>query len=175
MRKYLFSVFLFIFFGRCLFAQNPVPDGYREIRLKAGMEETKDALTRDPYFAFAGDPDVSMLDSPNKHQIDCEGSGFIKRAYFQFDDDRLFVIILEIDRSRLDYYTLYTRFTEQYGEPVDLNPKRAVWESSVTRLSLEYPLTIKFIDKSIFSEILDGSQTDQNYKAWLREEFLNDF
>ena len=175
MKKNLFLVFLFAAAVLPVFSQKPVPDGYREIRLKADLEETKDALSRDPYFAYSGDPDVSMLDTPNRSQIDCDGSGFIEHAYFQFDSDRLFVIILEIDRTRMDYYTLYTRFVNQYGEPSDLNPDRAVWESSAVRLTLESPLTIKFIDREIFGEIVDQSTADTNYKAWLREEFLNDF
>ena len=49
------------------------------------------------------------------------------------------MILLVLDESLIDYFTLYTTFSEKYGPPNDLSPERAVWENGLVRVSLERP------------------------------------
>jgi hypothetical protein len=152
-----------------------VPGGYRDFVLGSDMEQVKRILESDPWFYWRGEPEVSLQSEPNRNLIDCDGSGFIKRGYFQFDNDRLFVITLEINPRMVDYFTLFTRFRSRYGEPAGMDPDRAWWESEGTRLILEKPLTVKYLDRKIFREIVESSDESVTARERLRREFLDAF
>jgi len=75
----------------------------------------------------------------------------------------------------VDHYSVYTSLVRRYGEPLSLNPHEAVWESEETRLSLERPLTVKYLDKTVFDNLLEESRLRENQGLILREEFLRGF
>lgn len=152
-----------------------VPGGYRGYKLGADMAQVKKALEIDSWFRWRGEPEVSLLTEPSRNLIDCDGSGFIRRGFFQFDEDRLFIITLELNPRWIDYFTLFTEFRKRYGEPAGMDPDRAWWESGETRLVLEKPLTVKYLDRKVFREILDRSDESVTTREWLRKEFLNGF
>lgn len=162
-----------------LVAQEPVveevPGGYREFRLGSSMAQVKEILARDPWFLWRGEPEVTLQSEPNRNLIDVDGSSFIRRGYFQFDKDRLFVVTLEINPRLIDYYTLFSEFRARFGEPVGMDPKRAWWESDGTRLILEKPLTVKYLDRTIFREIVERSDETVTTRERLRKEFLDEF
>ncbi|MDR3138154.1 MAG: hypothetical protein LBT95_00610, partial [Treponema sp.] len=72
-------------------------------------------------------------------------------------------------------YSVFTSLVKKYGEPGLLDPKQALWESEDTRIALERPLTVKYIDKNVFTEIIDESKVLESAEIRLREEFLSDF
>ena len=149
--------------------------GFSSIELGLDMDEVKSRLESDSNFLFRGDPDVTMLREPNESLIETAGAAFVDRGYFQFYDGRLFTIILELDTSRLDHYTMYTTLTERYGDPDSLDPKNAVWELEGVRISLERPLRVKYVDTAVFETILTEQRRVESLSRISRDNFLKQF
>lgn len=152
-----------------------IPSGYREISLGMGFEEVKAALKEDSTFGFKGERDISLLPTQNRILIETSGALHIKRAWFQFYEEKLYVIIIQMDTDKIDYYSVYSALTEKYGEPALLDPKRSIWKNENVSLTLERPLTVKYIDLKVFNELLEKSKTDKNFNNIMREDFINDF
>lgn len=159
------------------YAQNfePLPKGFREISLGLGLESVKDELTRDSYFLYEGEPDVSLLPRPDYSIIECGGFRFIDDATFQFYEDILYTITINLNEDELDYFSLYTAFSDKYGPPEGLDPERAFWENESVRFSLERPLTVKYIDVEIFTRLREEAQMEESFRAATRKEFIELF
>jgi hypothetical protein len=151
------------------------PRGFRSIRLGMELEQVKELLIEDPLFDYRGDPDISFLPLPPQTLIETSGSSFIRRAYFQFDQDLLYIIILSMDPDRLDYYTLYSTLTGKYGQPTSLDPTGAVWQFEGLRLSLERPLNVKYIDSTVFETLKEEGQVQEDLWEISKENFLQQF
>jgi hypothetical protein len=80
-----------------------------------------------------------------------------------------------LDTRLMDHYSVFTSFVRKYGEPISLSPGEAVWESEDTRVSIERPLTAKYIDKTVFDRLIAESKTQERSELLAREEFLADF
>jgi len=148
---------------------------FRELRLGMGLDDLKSALTADSYFNFRGDRDVSLLPSRQQSLVETTGPLFIRRAFFQFMDGELFIMAFTMDTNRIDHYSLFTHFVQKYGQPSYLNPKETVWENDETRITIERPLTIKYIDKKIFNDIINESTVTESGHIRMRQEFINEF
>jgi hypothetical protein len=151
------------------------PRGFRSIELGMELEEVKRLLIDDPLFDYRGDPDISFLPLPPQTLIETSGSSFIRRAYFQFDEDLLYIITLAMDPERLDYYTLYSTLSEKYGQPESLDPTGAVWRFGGVRLSLERPLSVKYIDSTVFEALQEAGQVQEDLWEISKENFLQQF
>jgi hypothetical protein len=153
-----------------------LPRGYRTITLGMGIEELKEALSRDTEaYLFREDRDVYFVPLRNENYVETTGRGFIKRGFFQLKDGSLFVISLELNSDRMDYYSVFTAFRERYGEPDSIDPQKAMWESETVRVSIERPITVKYIDRVIFDASLAEAQAEKSAETVLRENFLRDF
>jgi hypothetical protein len=153
----------------------PPPQGFRGIELGMGLEQVKQLLAADPLFDYRGDPDISFLPLPPQTLIETSGSSFIKRAYFQFDREKLFIMILSMDPDRLDYYTLYSTLSGKYGEPTSLDPTEAVWDFEQLRLSLERPLNVKYIDSAVFEALKEEGRVQEDLWEISKDNFLEQF
>ena len=151
------------------------PRGFRSIQLGMELERVKQLLIQDPLFDYRGDPDISFLPLPPQTLIETSGSSFIRRAYFQFDRDLLYIIILSMDPDRLDYYTLYSTLSEKYGPPTSLDPTEAVWQFEQLRLSLERPLNVKYIDSAVFEALKEEGQVQEDLWEISKDNFLQQF
>ena len=151
------------------------PRGFRSILLGAELEQVKQLLIEDPLFDYRGDPDISFLPLPPQTLIETSGSSFIRRAYFQFDEDLLYIIILSMDPDRLDYYTLYSTLSDKYGQPTRLDPTEAVWQFEGLRLSLERPLNVKYIDSTVFEALKQEGQVQEDLWEISKDNFLQQF
>jgi hypothetical protein len=152
-----------------------IPRSYRDISLGMTPDEVKELLSADSWFNYRGEADVSLLERPRASLIDAGGSLFIARGLFQFEEERLITIVLELNPETIDWFTVYTTLEGRYGNPADMNPSMARWEDGKTRLSLERPLTVKYLDLEYFAAAIAG-ETDR--KAWrqaAREDFLDEF
>ena len=152
-----------------------LPRIFRNFSLEMGLDDLKNALIKDTYFNYRGDRDVSLLPYRDETLIDISGYSFIKRAYFQLKDKTVYIMAFSLNPELIDHYSVYTTFTKKYGEPAVLDPKQAVWTSETTRISIERPLTIKYIDLGTFNEIIDESKLRGDVEIKLRQEFLDDF
>jgi hypothetical protein len=152
-----------------------LPLGFRSISLGMGLDQVKQALSADPLFRYRGDPDVSFLPQTSQYLIECDGNSYLRRAYFQFADSRLFIMILVLDTLKLDHYSLFSALSTKYGPPTSLSPQETVWQSPPVRFSLERPLTVKYIDNKTFSALLSKSGAPGDLDKLSREKFLEQF
>ena len=151
------------------------PEGFRALRLGMELDLVKELLQEDALFAYRGDPDVSLLPQPQQTLIECAGTSYIRRAFFQFHERRLYIMTLALDPDRLDYFTLYSTLAGRYGEPDRLNPSAAIWEFEGLRLSLERPLSVKYIDPEVFARLQAQARAGQDLRELAKEQFLEQF
>jgi hypothetical protein len=175
--KYIFLYFYFLISINLLSQEGiePIPDGFHDFIFGDSLETVKDKLKFDSFFAYRGDPDVSMMLNPDTSIIDTAGSGFIERAYFLFFEEKLYQITLVMDRDIIDFYTVQTRFTGKYGNPDSLDPTGMIWEDGKRRISLEYPLSVKYVNMDVFTSIITASELGKSQQEILREDFLDSF
>lgn len=153
----------------------PVPDSYRGIRLGMSLDEVKEVLKTEPVFGYRGERDVSMIPNPDRTLIETFGTGYIKNAWFQFSGDKLYIMTVVLDSSKIDYYSMYQSLAKKYGEPDSLSPRKAQWNSDTVRMSLEKPLSVKYIDSVIYNSLLKESQAGTDYEELLQESFIESF
>lgn len=152
-----------------------LPTSYRNIKLGMEIDAVKEALLQDSIFGYRGERDVSLLPGENRSLIETTGSSFIRRAWFQFYEDKLYILTIQMDTEKVDYYSMYTSLTEKYGEPSLLDPKKSQWIDSACILSLERPLTIKYVDKPVFDTLLTESSVQKAQFDILRDAFIKEF
>jgi hypothetical protein len=152
-----------------------LPRTFRQIGLGMDLEALKSSLLEDPVFYFRGDRDVSFLPAREQSLVETTGFSFIRRAFFQLLDGKLFIMAFTLDSGLVDHYSVYTAFVKKYGEPRYLDPKQAVWESGETRVSIERPLTVKYLDRQVFDAVIAESRAAESAELYLREEFLRGF
>ena len=80
-----------------------------------------------------------------------------------------------LDTGLMDHYSMFTNLVEKYGQPSFLDPREALWETDETLIILERPLTIKYIDKKVFTDIISESTLIQSRRVKERQEFLDEF
>ena len=154
---------------------DPLPRSYRKFRLGMSLDDLKNELTDDGFFEFRGDRDVSFLPAREENLVETTGLSFIRRAFFQLKSGQVFIMAFSLDTERIDHYSVFTSLIKKYGEPNSLNPRESVWENEGTRVSLERPLTIKYIDMTVFREIMGDSRAEETREVFLRQGFLNEF
>jgi hypothetical protein len=162
---------------RSLAPESPeeVPRKFREIALGMALDELKSALAADSLFSFRGDRDVSFLPVREETMVETTGLSYIRRAWFQLTGGAVYIMSFSLDTRQMDHYSVFTSFVKKYGEPGALRPTEAVWESDDTRVSIERPLTVKYIDKTIFDRLLEESKARDSLEVLRRENFLADF
>lgn len=167
-----------LFFLQALFA-NDIPRGYKNIQLGMSLEETKENLIKNSEFGFHGDRDVSLVPGTNKVLIETDAESghsysFLTRCWFQFYDDELFIITININQEKMDYYSIFTTLSQKYGNPTELSPKSATWKNDDVTMILEKPLSLKYIDNNIFDKTLNYSNIQNSPTEITREMFLED-
>jgi hypothetical protein len=157
--------------------ENPeeVPRQFRGIALGMTLDDLKTALVADTLFSFRGDRDVSFLPVREETMVETTGLSYIRRAFFQLTQGAVYIMSFSLDTRQIDHYSVFTSFVKKYGEPVELSPTEAVWESETTRVSIERPLTVKYIDKTVFNRLLEESKARDSQEILRRESFLGDF
>jgi hypothetical protein len=178
----IFCIAIVFFSAGLVLAQNTqdedeknLPRQFREIVLGMSLDDLKAALQNDKMFNFRGDRDVSFIPIREESLIETTGSSFIKRAFFQLRDGSLFIIALTLNTAMMDHYSVFTDLVGKYGQPSWLNPREAVWETEETRITIERPLTVKYIDKKVFDDIINESNVMQSNRVKERQDFLDEF
>jgi hypothetical protein len=183
-RKCIIFTFLTLFFLiSAVWAQNvsvdeesnALPRQFRQLSLGMSLDDLKNALIDDNFFNFRGDRDVSFLPIRQQSLVETTGTSFIRRAFFQLRDDVVFIMSFSLNTQMIDHYSVFTQFVERYGQPSSLDPRAAIWETEQTRISIERPLTVKYIDKIVFDDILNESGLIESNQVRRRQEFLDEF
>ena len=186
----LVLVFLFTFITYTLFAQTgttsntkisseeekkTVPTEFAGISLGMSMEEVQEKLKGNGLFWYRGEADVSLLPRPNESLIEVAGLSYIKRAFFQFYNGKLFIMIFVMNEKMIDHYTIFTNFQNKYGKFTSFTPSEIVWQDDATRVSIERPLAVKYIDLKVYNELVVQGQQLESYEKMLLDDFLNQF
>ena len=174
MKKKFLCLVLFILVSSAIFSVD-LPLGYKNIRLGQSFEEVRSILEKDSSFGFRGDRDVSLLPTEERVLIETSGSSFFDRCWFQFYENKLYTLILNINVERMDYFSMFKTFTLKYGEPTSLNPTKSEWKNNSVVLSLEKPLTVKYLDVKVFDELQKSSEAATSAEEYLRTKFLESF
>lgn len=173
MKKILSVIFSFFF----LLPVFSLPNGYSTARLGMDIDSLKEALKKDHQFGYRGDRDVSLSPSDGQFLIETDGSqfgfSFFERCWFQFANDKLYIITLNLDRSKIDHYSVFSKLCEKYGNPEELSPKKSVWRDGNVILSLEKPLTLKYTDAKAFDSKKDSSNVEKTTAEKARDNFLD--
>lgn len=178
----LLTTFNFFLFSKDLnqSKQNSnLPNGYSNIKLGMTVEETKSELKKNSDFGYHGDRDVSLLPDQNKVLIETDadkglGSNFLNRCWFQFQDDSLYIITINMNTEKIDYYSVFTTLTKKYGNPISVDPEKATWKNEQITMTLEKPLTLKYIDNETYSTLQKESQIQKSATEVTREMFLEE-
>ncbi len=173
--KRLLGIFAGLVLTVTLSAQTPLSTGFDTIHLGMTLDQVKQELSKSGYFQWNGGPQVTLLAKPNNSLIDVSGITYFHRGVFQFHNGILFVATYDLNPQEFDYYGLYTALVKKYGQPKELDPSMAAWSDGKTRLSLERPLTIKYVDLTIEAKLRQNSQAGKAYQQISREKFLELF
>lgn len=157
-----------------LFSQD-LPSGYRSVTLGMSLAEVKDALLSDSLFGYRGDRDVSLLPEQEQVLIQTSGSLYLSQCWFQFNNDKLYTITITMNDELIDYYSIFKTLFDKYGQPHSLSPEKVVWENSSILMSLERPITIKYIDVEVYNSLLRSSVINKSDTENSRQNFLETF
>ncbi len=160
-----------------LTAQSSLPDGYAGIHLGMSVDEVKEALKKDGQFGYRGDRDVSLLPGENRSIIETDTSrtapySFLDRCWFQFYEDKLYIITINIKTEKMDHYSVFSTLCNKYGLPSSLNPSKSEWVNDSVMISLERPLSIKYTDKKVFDSLMEQSRVDNAVIENNQQHFL---
>lgn len=177
------KILVLILFNLCFFSfgyAQTLPDGYGGIKLGMSIEEVKEALLKNPQFGYRGDRDVSFLPGENRVLIQTEGSlrfpnSYLADCYFQFHNEKLYIITININREKMDYYSIFNQLCSKYGNPIKLSPQKAEWNNDNVMMDLEKPLSIKYTDKKVFDSLINDSKVKESEEEMDREKFLESF
>lgn len=171
------SILVAVFALLLAFPVFSLPNGYSSAKLGMDIDSLKEALKKDHQFGYRGDRDVSLSPSDGQFLIETDGSqfgfSFLGRCWFQFSEDKLYIITLNLDRSKLDHYSVFSKLCEKYGNPDELSPKKSVWRDDNVILSLEKPLTLKYVDAKAFDGKKNSSNVQKTTAEKARDEFLD--
>lgn len=150
-----------------------LPDGYSTVKLGMSLEDVKTALLRDPDFGYRGERDVSLLPGENRHLIETRGADFLGNCWFQFHENALYIISINVNPDFMDYYSIFSTLCKKYGNPNYLDPEKATWENESVILSLEKPLCLKYTDAKTYAKINEESKVQEATIEYLRQGFLD--
>lgn len=176
--KFFFPI-LFIIFSFPIFSLD-LQNGYGGVYLGMSMEETKEALLKNTDFGYTGDRDVSLSPSINQSIIETDASrfgklSFLTQCWFQFYNDQLYSITININSDKVDYYSMFKTLSDKYGNPITLDPTKATWKDESVTMTLEKPLAVKYIDNEIFQEISNYSNIQKSAEEMTLDLFLESF
>ena len=97
----------------------------------------------------------------------------MERCWFQFYEEKLYSITVNVNREKIDHYSIFSTLCKKYGNPDTLNPEKSVWKSQSVMMSLERPLTLKYVDLQIFEKLQNKSTVSPSAQEVLREMFLD--
>lgn len=154
-----------------------VPRGFRGIELGMPMEEVTKLLSGESLLFYRGQPDVSLLPRKDELLLDVAGAprSYLKRAWFQFYQGKLWTMTFVMDEGRVDHYSIFTQLSTKYGKPGSLSPKESVWSDAATRVSLERPLSVKYVDLAVFEALKGAGAVELSVEELERGDFIGSF
>lgn len=177
--KILICSFLLSLTSYNIFSQEDLPFGFKNIFLGYSLKETKEELLKNPDFGYHGDRDVSLIPGTEQLLIETDSSknaaSFLSRCWFQFYNEKLYIMTINFNHNKVDYYSIFTTFSQKYGNPNSLDPKKATWKNDDVTIILEKPLSIKYIDNQTYDELASYSSIQKSFEEQTLQSFLDEF
>ncbi len=153
-----------------------LPRGYLDYQFGQSFDEVNALLTKDTAFYFRPEMDVSFLDTPVRRIVSTPGLSIVSQGIFQFsENDALYSITINVNPDRVDFYSLFNTLRTKYGEPKTYSPAGAEWNNDTTIVKLEYPLTVKYLDKVIMDSMAEEEVKQNVTQQQSTENFLQNF
>ena len=177
--KLILLIICFFIVSMFTFAEE-LPNGYKKYSFGMSMDEVKDAIKEDSLLKNVREEVLSVRIQPDKQILtvygDRRNGGYVEKAYFQFNEDKLFYIYLPLSEKKVEYYSLLKSMTDKYGNATNLEPKKASWENDSVRIQIEKPCILKYTDIKTWDSL---SSTEAEMEARKeekieREKFLED-
>ena len=73
----------------------------------------------------------------------------------------------------MDHYSVFTALCKKYGDPASLSPEKSVWRDGDYTMSLERPLTLKYVNQKVFEDLQNKSLISPSGRERTREMFLD--
>lgn len=170
------KIFFICFMVLCaeVFAST-LPMGFRGITLGMSFDEVETLLQKDFMFGYRGQRDISLLPTENRLIIETKGNSFLSNCSFQFYEDKLYTIIINCNPQKMDYYSLYKTMSDKYGQEDYLDTEKIIWENEAVMISLERPVSMKYVDKVVFEKLKKAETVQKSGEEILRKLFLESF
>lgn len=177
--KIIFLSVCFLITSMLIFADE-LPNGYKTYSFGMSMDEVKSTIKDDNLLQNVREEILSLRIEPDKQILtvygDRKNGGYVEKAYFHFNDNKLFHIYLQLSSTKVGYYSLLKRMTEKYGNASNLKPEKANWENDSVRIQIEKPCILKYTDVKTWNSL---SSTEEEMEARKnekiqREKFLED-
>lgn len=72
----------------------------------------------------------------------------------------------------MDHFSVFDSLCKKYGMPDSVSPEKSVWNGEGVTMSLERPLTLKYVDKATFESLQKKSMVGPDGTEITREMFL---
>lgn len=97
---------------------------------------------------------------------------YLERCWFQFYEDSLYIITINVNKEKMDHYSMFEALCKKYGDPDSVSPEKSVWKNDTVTMSLERPLTLKYVNQAIFDKLQKASLVAPSGTETSRELFL---
>lgn len=174
-------VLFYMFCVACLFSQveqnsdsgekNSIA-GFDNLFIGMDYQSALEALDSSDNFIYNSQMPMWINDNP---VIAANGKGFVDKGYFQFYNGILYSITIELNKNRIDFFTMFMQLQAKYGKYKSFSPTIVRWEDENALLSLERPLTLRYLEKATHSQLLESSKTKKSQAQKKREDFLEQF
>ncbi|WP_300753960.1 hypothetical protein [uncultured Brachyspira sp.] len=132
--------------------------GFKNITLGATREDTINAILGDntmtlPKQYMTGTVDLSAEESADFLAL--EENKFYKSGYFVFKDDSLYSITINFQPNQVDFLELLSALNAKYTKGSFLDANTVAWQNGDTRIILERPSVVKYINMSNITSTSD--------------------
>lgn len=160
----------------CQESPRTLPLGLGGVTLGMNREQVTEALRQEGGFGYTGEPDVTYLPPQEDALIEAPGGplSFFGRSWFQFREGRLFTIIINLNPARADRHSVFTALRQKYGDPLTITPEKSEWRDGNVIMSLEKPLTLKYVDREAAEDLAETAAVEQTVLERAYREFLEE-
>jgi hypothetical protein len=78
-----------------------------------------------------------------------------------------------MNKEKIDHYSIFKTLTEKYGEPQSVTPQKSVWKNDEITMTLEKPLTLKYINNKIQDQLQQYSTIQKSAEEMTQQMFLD--
>lgn len=172
MKKIFFVFFLILSVCIIYGQQNTLPRNYRGVELLESYETVMSKLKSDTLLLVDPDSDFGDMDEENPELIKAKIPPYIRHAYYQFYENKLFVISLFFDKKYFSYTSMYQNLKQKYGKPIYYDSKNTIWENQNTWLILDNLPSLKYIDREVFQKIKETNKRNLYPKDMILDKIL---